>query len=98
MAKQRVSRRVRHPRSVPWPPRPEPRELHAAFTKMRDGEPFGIELPRWAGDTDPRGYYFDICCGCGLKHLVTYQLQHVNGEFYLTKRFYRIGNPRKRSK
>lgn len=92
-----MSTKRKHRRTVPWPPHPEKREERSDHYVMRDGEPLGIELTRWAGDSDPRGHQFEICCDCGLTHLITYQLEAVGKKgFFLRKRYYRIDKKRRK--
>ena len=83
-------------RTIPWPPKPQKRKELSDFRLLRDGEPFGVQLQRWVGDAKIQGAQIEVCCGCGLRHLATYEMEYVGqGTFLLTKRFYRLPTPRR---
>jgi hypothetical protein len=41
---------------------------------LASGEPIQLRLQRWPNDRGLHAGLWDTCCGCGLRHLVTYEI------------------------
>jgi len=53
---------------------------------MRAGEPMDIRMVGFQGDEFLQSAEYNTCCGCGLRHLIVYELRKHDGEFVLTIR------------
>ena len=57
-----------------------------------DGDAFTIPLKRQRNDRSVRGEELLTCCGCGLTHLLLFEVfRDSDGDYLLTKRAYRLG-------
>lgn len=73
-----------------WPPAAI--EEGKGEQKLVSGQPVQVTLRRFAGDRALRGLEWTSCCGCGMTHLIVYEL-FADGEsprWYLNTRSYSI--------
>jgi hypothetical protein len=58
------------------------------YPVIRDGEPTVMKLTRFKGEKVFRAEFFQACCGCGLKHMWTFEVEGETAT--LTLRAYRL--------
>ena len=74
-----------------WLPVVEKHKKRRGVIQSRDGEPTLIPLRRWEYDKALHGQLWNACCGCGLEHLLTFEVfRDGDGRFWLAKRPYRV--------
>lgn len=79
------------PASWKLPPIYKPRHGKDGVWTRQNGEPRITMLTRHANDNTLSCSVDNECCGCGLRHLYTYNvLRSINGQWYLINRPYAI--------
>ena len=82
-------------RHYKWPPKPKKLKYKHGAQLSGDGDAFVISLKRQRNDRSVRGAEHNTCCDCGLTHLNLYEVfQGPTGNYFLTKRAYRLGKQR----
>lgn len=71
-----------------WPgPHLKPKYKKSGVHKVQDGEPTLLRLHRGINDRGLHASEWQACCGCGLRHLMVYEMFLTpNGKYWMNAR------------